>query len=301
VSTLKERLAYQLFREMGVETSRVTHARLTVNNTFWGVYALVEDIDGRFTADRWPDTPDGNLYKEWWWGNPREDPQRYLETNTESPDVSEILALGDAVTQSTVDTFNADVAPFVEIDDLVRYLVVDRAIANVDGILRFWVNTPTSPLGTGRNHNYFIYQKEAGGKFTLVPWDLDLTFEYPDALMDVAGTPDFNTLPADCTRNFAFWGGYAKPPACDAFLWLFAQNYWSHFVESGEAFLSGPFQIDHLLNSLDRWETQIASSVAEDPQIDPIEWRWGIDHLRGNLPLLIDRFKVHLNEGLRRE
>ena len=48
-SQMRERLGYWLYREMGVAAPRSIHSRLVVNGQFMGVFALTEQIDGRFT------------------------------------------------------------------------------------------------------------------------------------------------------------------------------------------------------------------------------------------------------------
>ena len=53
------------FREMGVPAPRSVHARLIINGQFNGIYALTEQIDGRFTRENFDDGT-GNLYKEIW-------------------------------------------------------------------------------------------------------------------------------------------------------------------------------------------------------------------------------------------
>ena len=64
-SQMRERLGYWLFRQMGVAAPRSVHARLLINGRYYGLYALTEQIDGRFTKHHFDDG-DGNLYKECW-------------------------------------------------------------------------------------------------------------------------------------------------------------------------------------------------------------------------------------------
>ena len=64
-SQLRERLGYWLWREMGVAAPRATHARVLINGEFAGLFALIENIDGRFTRHNFDDGT-GNLYKEVW-------------------------------------------------------------------------------------------------------------------------------------------------------------------------------------------------------------------------------------------
>ena len=65
-SLLLQRLAYGLFREMGVAAPRATHVRVTVNGKLEGLFVAVEEIDGRFTRSRFPEDGKGNVYKEVW-------------------------------------------------------------------------------------------------------------------------------------------------------------------------------------------------------------------------------------------
>ena len=43
---------------------RAVHARVYINGEYHGLFAAVEQVDGRFTANRFPDSGDGNLYKQ---------------------------------------------------------------------------------------------------------------------------------------------------------------------------------------------------------------------------------------------
>ena len=80
-SQMRDRLGYWFFRKMDVPAPRAIHARLLVNGKYMGLFALIEQIDGRFTRQNFEDGT-GNLYKEIWPlrsnGNPFSE-QEYLE------------------------------------------------------------------------------------------------------------------------------------------------------------------------------------------------------------------------------
>ena len=65
-SLMKERLAYYLFRSMGIAAPDTVPARLVINGELVGLFLLVEQIDGRFTRSRFEEGGKGNLYKEIW-------------------------------------------------------------------------------------------------------------------------------------------------------------------------------------------------------------------------------------------
>ena len=68
---LRERLAYSLWREMGVPAPRSTHINVKLEteqgSQLLGIHLLTEAVDGRFTKAYF-EGGDGNLYKEAWPG-----------------------------------------------------------------------------------------------------------------------------------------------------------------------------------------------------------------------------------------
>ena len=168
---LRERLGYALFREMGVPAPRATHAVLRVNGRA-EIYALVEEVDGRFTRSRFTDGGKGNLYKEIW--PVHDDPAVYLaalETNEDQePSAARMLRFKEAV------ALGPDaMAGWLDLDLHTSYMAVDRVIANDDGAFHLWCidggfgNNPEPP----GNHNYYWYEAENADRLWLVPWDLD--------------------------------------------------------------------------------------------------------------------------------
>ena len=104
-SAMHNRLGYSLFHDMGVVAPRAVHARLIVNGELLGLFELVEQIDGRFTRDRFEDGK-GNVYKTAW-------PQYqfadyYLDTlktnEDEDPDVSKMLRFAAAIAGAADET-----------------------------------------------------------------------------------------------------------------------------------------------------------------------------------------------------
>ncbi len=59
---IRERLATELFEQMGMSSPRISHVDLWVNGTHLGLYTQVEQVDKTFLRDHFEDE-DGNLYK----------------------------------------------------------------------------------------------------------------------------------------------------------------------------------------------------------------------------------------------
>ena len=313
-SKLRERLAYSLFRDMDIQAPRVAHARVYINGEYQGLWAAVEEVDGRFTANQFPDG-DGNLYKEIW---PQSDvtdadAQNALKTNqdTATLDVSDFMAFKDAVATSTEANFATQMAAYIDFDYLARYIVVDRAITNFDGIMAFGFGTGWGPA----NHNYYWY--DAGGKFMLIPWDLDKTFWYPEPNFwsDNAPNgknivPNWNVTTNSCngyTCNFdcvTVNNGVTTPCPyslreidCDPFLKLLRGEIYDRQKAIADAFITGPFSEPSVTAKLDAWQSQIADAISEDPLVDHAQWQSSIDELRANLPTLQDNLSL-LMSGL---
>lgn len=270
-SMLRDRLGYQLFREMGVAAPRAAHARVLINGQLEGLFIAVEQIDGRFTRARFPDGGEGNVYKEVWPMHADAAPyQNALETNRdEQPSVEAMLGFKQAT-----DTSAQAVQGYFDRDYLMRYLAVDRLIINDDGALHFWcddVSGQGANAGEFGNHNYYWYQESYAAKFWLIPWDLDHSFDgNPAVHLDEPWT---QVAPCVC-RNQSV-AGSDRPASCDPLV--------SHFIEwlpdyeqKVDELLAGPFQEAHVDALLDSWTTLIRSAVVEAAGVHdaPNETAW---------------------------
>ncbi|MBN2574692.1 MAG: CotH kinase family protein, partial [Deltaproteobacteria bacterium] len=143
-SRMKEKLAYDLFRAMGIVTPRSAWAVLRVNGGSLGLFGMVEQVDGRFTADRWPDNPDGNLYKELWPTHaPDEQILAALETNEETADIGAYRAFAQAFMAADEPSWLSTLGSYMDLDYLARFLAVEDALASYDGVTYFWTDGVT--------------------------------------------------------------------------------------------------------------------------------------------------------------
>jgi spore coat protein CotH len=254
-SRMKERLAYDLYRAMGVVAPRAAWAVLRVNGESLGLYGMVEQLDGRFTNDRWPATPDGNLYKELW--PTVTDPVAVaaaLETNEETGDVSPFLTFSETFTSANEEELLPTLAEFMDLDYLARYMAVDDAVASYDGVTYFWTDGVSNS-----NHNFYIYE-EGPEKYWLIPWDVESTFWInPDH-----AAPHWTQLPDDCSTTYPYWEGLASAPACDVFFRALNQDQ-SRWRAASQELLDGPFALDAMLATIDRHEAFIAAEAHVDP------------------------------------
>ncbi len=300
---LRERLAYSIFNEFGVTTARTVHAKVYINDQEPILMLAVEHIDGRFTAHRYQKGGDGNLYKETWpvallSENSLIEQLRSNDSLEDSPDVSAFIDFGNAVAASDKESFLSDMEEYIDFENVLKYMAVDRALKNWDGITAFyWIDRP---------HNlYWYHDIENSNVFHLIPWDLDKTVWEYDPYMDPVHyngdrpVPDWNVIPSSCDFIYVWYGSVSLvPPGCDNFITLLAQTSWDQFVVYGQELLDTALQYDSMNEKVTRWADQIAEAVEEDPLLNASWWQATVDNFRPILEKTIVDFGNHLTQGI---
>ncbi|WP_437682402.1 CotH kinase family protein [Sorangium sp. So ce131] len=286
---LRERLAYDLYREMGVAAPRSAWATLYVNGETLGLYAVVEEIDGRFVDHHFPDAQDGPLYKEAW---PISTETSYyaerVDANEEEATHAGFVAFAEALAASEGQARLAALLQWTDVAELARYMAVDDAIMNFDGVTSFYVDKD----GSASNHNYFFYEEPSSGTFRLIPWDLDNTLNLA-AFENYGEVPHWTEAPADCSAELPVYMGdeAVRAPGCDP---LF--NALSHDAEGYQAaldeLLAGPFSEARLQAEVKRYADLIRAAVAADPYGPTAEaWERAVERLEGDIPLMRARLE----------
>jgi spore coat protein H len=255
-SRMKEKLAYDLFRASGIPVPRSAWAVLRVNGQSQGLYGMVEPMDGRYTAHHFPQSPDGNLYKEVW-PTHASDGQLIagLETNEETADVSGYRTFAQTFMAATDDSQRlAILDKYMGLDYLARFMAVEDAVISYDGTTYFWTD------GTNvSNHNYYIYE-ESPTKFTLIPWDVESTFW----INPNHAAPHWTVLPADCSLTYPYWSGKAIAPGCDGVFHALDTDL-GRWRAAARALLDGPFSVAAMNAAIDRYLDVIGDAARADP------------------------------------
>ncbi len=66
VSQMRESIAWTAFAEAGVHAPRHTYARLCINDRYYGLFSVIEQVDKSFLETHFGDNDEGNLYKAYW-------------------------------------------------------------------------------------------------------------------------------------------------------------------------------------------------------------------------------------------
>ncbi len=188
-SGLRERLTMKLFRRLGLPASREAHAKLYVNSTYVGLYAVVESIDKRFLKRVEGLDPDGFLFeyrwKEPWYftyrGPALEAYQPFFSPQTREKDsTSELYAPIEALVRITNGSsdFAREIAEYLNPDDFLRHLALEQFVAEWDGL-----------TGYAGLNNFYLYRRPKKNEYRFLVWDKDNAFKTLDHAV-MQGTTD---------------------------------------------------------------------------------------------------------------
>lgn len=274
ITCMRNSLSYSLFNDMGIHSCRTAYARLEINGKYEGLFLVLEPIDGEYLDKRFSGFGDGNLYKEVWPGNCTfQQALENLKTKEYVGNVNAILDFDSAVSEMNLSNFQNEIQKWTDLDYLLKFIAVDRAVIASDGIMTWYV--------AGKffgNHNYYWYREnKMDGKFYLLPWDYDATFYAPDALHDIAGVPRWNEPPVDDIFTI-FGDSEVMAPSKDNLIYLLGQTCWERYVDIASEFLNNQFSEENLVNKIEKWRDLIDEHLKNDPNIQGYyDWKNSVD------------------------
>lgn len=170
-SMMRDVLAYKFMRSAGIPAPRTAYAKVYLNNTYWGLYIMVEEVDKR-SLKNWygGQNNDGNLFKcinntslNWQGTSVSQYTDEFeLKTNEDVNDWSRFLDFVEAISASN-NNFETEITPVLDIDKYVKVLAADVLMLNWD-----------SYYYHGRN--FFLYVNPQTNKIDWIPWDYNLAF-----------------------------------------------------------------------------------------------------------------------------
>jgi len=190
---IKERVAMPLYQRMGLPAPRESHVTLYVNDTYAGLYGIVESIDKDFLArvfgEQNGDTENDGFLFEYNWVDPwrweylgpdleayatRFDPTTHEDASMTSL-YAPIEEMVRTISESTSDNFVERVSPYLDLPLLMKHIAVQNFLAEGDGI-----------LGHNGTANFYFYRFEGGStRSQFIAWDEDRAFESPTWPIDI--------------------------------------------------------------------------------------------------------------------
>lgn len=160
-SYMREFLSYEIMEKFGMKVPLFSYAKVSINGEYFGLYLAVESILEPYLERNFEDA-DGDLYKSdgstLEYTDDNEDSYAGLEikTNEEDYDFTRVTDLLKALETGT------DIEKHLDVDSALRYIAVNTALMNFDSYLGNF------------GHNYYLY--EVDGRFTILPWDYNMSF-----------------------------------------------------------------------------------------------------------------------------
>jgi CotH protein len=193
-SNIREMLAMNLFRRQGVPAPREAFCRLTLNNRYYGLYGLVEEIVADFAARESGET-DGYLYEYHssfpYHGEdlgPGADLYKMLfepRSHELEPDEQLYAPIRDLfhdLNEPDEALWLERVTPRLDLPQLMKSIGIEAALAEKDGIVGFF----------GMN-NFYFYRSAVSGQHRTFIWDRDFAFSFLD-LSVVRGLDEYAFL-----------------------------------------------------------------------------------------------------------
>lgn len=174
-SQSRETLAYDLFRSMGIASTRTAHYWMTINDgtKVRALYNLIQPVDEEL-VQAWFGNKDGELYKCRWkdegakllWKSPGDAATYEAMLDYEEKITGSYQRLADFIDfiNNTDDTtFAAGIDDWLNVDSFLRAQACDMYLGGWDGI---WILP----------NNYYLYWDTEVQRFEYLPWDLDHSF-----------------------------------------------------------------------------------------------------------------------------
>lgn len=166
-SYMREVLHYEALRKIGMDVPMTNYVNLYVNGELVGFYTGVEAVDDSYLERNYGEGYEaGVLYDT--------DERSYLQYE-EAGDYSTLTEeLGTdkdkAKLKNFIQTLNAmpegekgDIEDVLDVDSALQYIAGNVVMGNYDS------------YNGDKGHNYMLYS-DANGKFTVVPWDFNMSF-----------------------------------------------------------------------------------------------------------------------------
>ncbi len=163
-SYMREFISYSICEDMGLKTPEMAYAKVSINGKYHGLYLAVESILEPFIENNFK-TISGDLYKSTGaqGGNLKyngDDFKNYssmeVKSDRKNADYTKFTNMLKALESGK------DIEKYLDVDSALKYIALNTALLNLDSYQGSFA------------HNYYLY--EENGKFTVIPWDLNMAF-----------------------------------------------------------------------------------------------------------------------------
>ena len=161
---LRSYVGYDLFTRADVPAPRAGHARLYINDEYYGLFSQVEQVDERF-LHRLGIEMHGNLYKpfygnlgleesDWWYW------EHYPKKTNRQSGHEDLVAFIELINNTPDEQFPDAITEVLDVNGWLDWYAVNILIGNFEMT----------------NKNHYLYHDSSTGRWMILPWDVDISF-----------------------------------------------------------------------------------------------------------------------------
>lgn len=166
-----------------------------------------------------------------------------LKTNEDKADYSRLYDLLSVINADPEQVSTDDLEKILDVDALLRFLAASTVLVHLDNY-------------TGTGHNYYLY--DDGGRFSIIPWDLNMCFGGFDAGLDERRLIDF--LIDEPTS-----ASVAEYPLVEQL--IDEPEYMDLYHLYLEALIEGPFSVERMTTRINQIADLLRPFVANDEDV----------------------------------
>ncbi|WP_042277813.1 CotH kinase family protein [[Clostridium] dakarense] len=242
---MREFITYSIMEDMGMPTPKFAYAKVSINGKYHGLYLAVESILEPYLENNFGNIT-GDLYKALSGSGSTleykgDDEKNYngleVKSDRKSADWSKLTKMMKALESGE------DIEKYLDVDSALKYIALNTSLLNLDSYQGNF------------GHNYYLYEQD--GVFTILPWDMNMSFGgfMQGASKDGNGQPIYIDTPT--TGNISQRPLVAKLLENEEY----KKIYHGYLKEIVENYLSS----DYMEKITSKLHSLIASYVKEDP------------------------------------
>jgi hypothetical protein len=170
-SMVREVLSYEVFRSLGVAAPRTGYAQVSINGTYRGIFLNVETMDSVALTRWYPTTQhlyEGSYGASWIsWGDVGDAFSGHYEVDEGSEGVRTDLQTLLDTSRNLDPGWYARMHPLADLDQMTKMWAAEWFLGHWDGYSQFITN------------NYYLHS-DASGRFTMMPWGTDQSFQWSE-------------------------------------------------------------------------------------------------------------------------
>jgi hypothetical protein len=223
---MHDRLAHHWMRQVGLMAGCSTNVRLNINDSYYGLYVLEENVNGHLVQEFFPNNPDGDLWKG----------GEIPETNQSTPNWDRLAAFKAAKDLPSI-------SQIVDIPNSLTSWAAEALLYDGDGYY-------------GGFHNFYVYDQGTAG-FLFLPQDTDSTFDWL-VQFDLVGATDHPIY-------WWYKRAQPAPTPGNKWLPVLSDPTWRMQYADAIAALLAKWDVQQIQGWIDSWWGDIQSSALGDP------------------------------------